>query len=163
MIVDNYNIINNIIVINCLSLSKHRPVGTRDYLVAVCGLGRVLTFDYFFLFFMQELGNTHGIFVLATLLSSLLAQQAVLVVLVVPPWTAVKDGSDRQIAELLPTRAIQYSCTCAIHYCNCCSPAIVQQLFPTRAIAQISTRFVFQMFGQPKTLNAGVANRLQAT
>ena len=33
---------------------------------------------------MQELGNTHGIFVLATLLSSLLAQHAVLVVLVVP-------------------------------------------------------------------------------
>ena len=120
----------------------------------------------YFLFFMQELGNTHGIFVLATLLSSLLAQHAVLVVLVVlvvPPWTAVKDGSDRQIAELLPTRAIQYSCTCAIHYCNCCTPAIVEQLLPTRAIAQISTRFVLQMFEQPKTLNVGVANRLQAT
>ena len=80
-----------------------------------------------------------------------------------PPWTAVKDGSDRQIAELLPTRAIQYSCTCAIHYCNCCTPTVVEQLLPTRAIAQISTRFVLQMFEQSKSLNAGVANRLQAT
>ena len=49
------------------------------------------SFDFWllFLFFMQELGNTHDIFVLATLLSSLLAQHAVLVV---PPGRQSKTA-----------------------------------------------------------------------
>ena len=79
------------------------------------------------------------------------------------------DGSQRRLRQT-NCRIIAYSgnlvflhvCN-SLLYCKCCTPTVVEQLLPTRAIAQISTRFVLQMFEQPKTLNVGVANRLQAT
>ena len=95
---------------------------------------------------MQELGNTHDIFVLATLLSSLLAQHAVLVVsLGRQSKTAQTDKLQNYclLGQFSILALVQFTIAIVLLLST-----IVEQLLPTRAIAQISTSFVLQMFEQ---------------
>ena len=121
-------------------------------------------FELLFLFSMQELGNTHGIFVLATLLSSLLAQHAVLVVLVVPLGRQSKTAQTDKLQNYCLLG--QFSILALVQFTI--ATAVLLQLFNNYCpLAQLRKYrpdlFCKCLNNQPKILNAGVANCLQAT
>ena len=110
---------------------------------------------------MQELGNTHGIFVLATLLSSLLAQHAVLVV---PLGRQSKTAQTDKLQNYCLLG--QFSILALVQFTI--ATLVLLQLFNNYCPLAQFRKYRPDLFckclnNQPKTLNAGVANRLQAT